>query len=262
VQVDAAYSFQPSASDPNNDTLVWSITNKPSWATFRTTTGKLSGKPAAANLGTTSNIRISVSDGKLSAALPAFSLTVTSTPNRAPTISGTPTTSVTAGSAYSFTPTGADADGDTLSYSIQNKPSWATFSNTTGKLSGTATAGTYANIIISVSDGKANAALAAFTLTVAAAPSSPPPVTTSSVTLNWGTPTTNTDGTALTNLAGYRIMYGTSASNLATTVQVGAGLSSYTVDGLTSGTWYFSIKSYSSSGTESTPSNPVSATLP
>jgi hypothetical protein len=82
------------------------------------------------------------------------------------------------------------------------------------------------------------------------------------VTLNWGTPTTNTDGTALTNLAGYRIMYGTSASNLGTTVQVGLGLSSYTVDGLSSGTWYFSIKSYSSSGTESAPSNPASVTLP
>jgi hypothetical protein len=262
VQVDTTYTFQPTATDPNKDTLVWSITNKPGWATFSTTTGKLSGKPAAANVGTTSNIRISVSDGKLSAALPAFSLTVTATANKAPTISGTPATSVTAGSAYSFTPTGADADGDALTYSIQNKPSWATLNSTTGKLSGTATAGTYANIIISVSDGKASAALAAFTITVAAAPSSPPPVTTSSVTLNWGAPTTNTDGTALTNLAGYRIMYGSSASNLDTTVQVGTGVMSYTVDGLTSGTWYFSIKSYSSSGTESTPSNAVSATVP
>jgi hypothetical protein len=267
VQVDTAYSFQPAASDPNKDALTWTIANKPAWATFSTTTGKLSGTPKSTNVGTTSNIRISVSDGKLSAALPAFSLTVTTTPppptsNKAPTISGTPTTSVTAGSAYSFKPTGADADGDTLSYSIQNKPSWATFSIATGQVSGTAVAGTYANIIISVSDGKANAALAAFTITVAAAPPTSPP-TTSSVTLNWGPPTTNTDGTALTNLAGYRIMYGSSAANLNTTVQVaGTGLTSYTIDGLTSGTWYFSIKSYSSSGTESSLSNPVSATVP
>lgn len=264
VQVGTAYSFQPTASDPNSDTLTWSITNKPTWATFSTTTGKLSGTPAAANVGTTSNVRISVSDGRLSASLAAFSLTVTSTPNKAPTITGTPATSVTAGSAYSFTPTGADADGDTLSYSIQNKPSWATFSIASGTLSGTpASAGTYSNIIISVSDGKASAALAAFTITVAAAPSAPPPTTTSSITLNWGAPTTNTDGTALTNLAGYRISYGTTASNLDTTVQVaGAGLTSYTIDGLTTGTWYFSIKSYSSSGTESAPSNAVSANVP
>ncbi|HEU4627196.1 MAG TPA: putative Ig domain-containing protein [Steroidobacteraceae bacterium] len=264
VQVGTAYSFQPTASDPNNDTLTWSITNKPAWASFSNTTGKLSGTPGASDVGTTSNIRISVSDGKLSAALPAFSLTVTAGANKAPTISGTPATSVTAGTAYSFKPTASDPDGDTLSYSVQNKPSWASFSIATGQLSGTPTsAGTYANIIISVSDGKASAALAPFTITVTAAQGSPPPPTTSSVTLNWGAPTTNTDGSALTNLAGFRIAYGKSASNLDTTVQVpGTGVMSYTIDGLTSGTWYFTVKSYSSAGVESAPSNPVSATVP
>ena len=170
-----------------------------------------------------------------------------------------PTTSVTAGTAYSFKPTAADADGDTLSYSITNKPSWATFSIADGQLSGTAAAGTYSNIIISVSDGKASTALSAFTITVT---STAPPPTTSSVTLNWGAPTSNTDGSTLTNLSGYRISYGKSSSTLDKTVSVGQGLTAYTVDGLTSGTWYFSIKSYNSSGTESAPSNPASVTLP
>jgi hypothetical protein len=266
VQAGTAYSFQPTAADVDKDALAWSIVNKPSWATFSVTTGKLSGTPTAANVGTTANIRISVSDSKLSASLAAFSLTVTaasSTPtNRAPTISGSPATSVQVNTAYSFTPTASDADGDALTYSITNAPSWASFSTTTGKLSGTPTAtGSTSNIVISVTDGKSSAvALAAFSITVTAAP---PPVTTSSVTLNWGVPTSNTDGTQLTNLAGYRISYGKSASNLDTTVQVpGTGLTSYTIDGLTSGTWFFAIKSYSAAGTESTLSNAVSTTLP
>jgi hypothetical protein len=266
VQAGTAYSFQPTAADVDKNTLAWSIVNKPSWAAFSVTTGKLSGTPTAANVGTTTNIRISVSDGKLSAALPAFSLAVTAAPsspvNRAPTISGSPATSVQVNTAYNFTPTAADADGDTLTFSITNKPTWATFSASTGKLSGTPTAtGASNGIVIAVTDGKSTAvALAAFSITVAAAP---PPVTTSSVTLNWGVPTANTDGSALTDLAGYRISYGKSAGNLDTSVQVaGTGLTTYTIDGLTSGTWYFAIKSYSAGGTESSLSNAVSATLP
>ena len=129
------------------------------------------------NVGTTSGIVISVSDSKASAALAAFSLTVTSAPNRAPTISGSPSTNATAGSPYSFTPTAADADQDTLSFSIQNKPAWANFSIATGQISGTPTAsGTFTGIIISVSDGKASAALAAFTINVAAVTVNSPPV--------------------------------------------------------------------------------------
>jgi hypothetical protein len=57
--------------------------------------------------------------------------------NSAPVITGTPATAVTAGSAYSFIPAASDGDGDTLTFSIVNKPSWASFSTSTGELSGT-----------------------------------------------------------------------------------------------------------------------------
>jgi hypothetical protein len=108
-----------------------------------------------------------------------------------------------------------------------------------------------------VSDGKASANLA-FTLKVTGGTT-----TTSSATLNWTPPTKNTDGSSLTNLAGYRISYGPSASSLTQTVQIAnPGLSSYVIDGLTSGTWYFSLRAYTSSGSESSLSNPVSRTIP
>ncbi|MCW9010925.1 Ig-like domain-containing protein, partial [Marinobacter sp.] len=54
-----------------------------------------------------------------------------------PLISGTPTRTVTAEEAYRFTPVVKDIDGNPLQFSILNKPIWATFDDTTGRLSGT-----------------------------------------------------------------------------------------------------------------------------
>ena len=89
-------------------------------------TGRLSGTPSGSNVGSFNNVLISVSDGIAISSLPAFSIRVDAA-NRAPAISGTPPTSVTAGQAYSFQPTASDADGDTLAFSITGRPSWASF---------------------------------------------------------------------------------------------------------------------------------------
>lgn len=99
-----------------------------------------------------------------------FDITVTNV-NEAPTISGTPNTSVNEDSVYSFTPTVNDVDvGDTKTFTITNKPTWATFNPTTGVLSGTPTnedVGTTSNIVISVKDtANTSASLTAFNLTV------------------------------------------------------------------------------------------------
>lgn len=242
-----SYSFQPSATDAEGNALGFSIQNKPTWASFSTATGKLSGTPTA---GTYSNIVISVSDGKLAAALPAFGIAVGGG-NSAPKISGTPSTALNANSAYSFQPTASDANGDALTFSIANKPSWATFSTTTGKLSGTpdaASVGTYSNIVVSVSDGKVSTSLPAFNIAVNQ-------LSLGAVTLSWTPPTQNTDGTSLTNLAGYRVVYGTSASALNQTVQVNAGVSSVVVENLAPATYYFAVRAYTSSGLESSNSN-------
>src|SRR6266478_4552498 len=159
----------------------YSITNQPSWAAFSTATGQLSGTPAAANVGTYSNIVISVSDGTSSAVLPAFAIAVTA-PAPAPmppTISGSPATSVVAGHSYSFAPTTTDPSAKTLTFAIGNKPSWATFSSSTGQLSGTpaaANVGTYSNIVISVTDGTSSAVLPAFAIAVTAPPPMPPTI--------------------------------------------------------------------------------------
>ena len=253
-----AYSFQPTASDADGNPLTFSITNRPSWATFSATTGRLTGTPAASNVGTYSNIVIRVSDGQATVQLPAFSIVVSNTANRPPVISGTPSTSVMQGTAYSFQPTASDPDGNSLTFSITNRPSWATFSATTGRLTGTPGAGnvgTTSNIVIRVSDGTATTSLAAFSLTVVA-------VAGGSATLSWNPPTTNTNGTPLTNLAGYRVYWGPSAGNYTSSVTLSnPGLTSYVVGNLVPGTYYFVVTARNSAGVESSFSNAGSKTI-
>ena len=169
---DANYSFTPTGADVDaGDTLSYAITNKPAWASFDTGTGALTGTPANADVGTTTGIIITVTDGNsIPIALATFAIEVSNT-NDAPTITGTPATTVAEDANYSFTPTGADVDaGDTLSYAITNKPTWASFDTGTGALTGTPTnadVGTTTGIIITVTDGNSTpVALATFAIEV------------------------------------------------------------------------------------------------
>jgi hypothetical protein len=261
VQAGSAYSFRPAAWDEDGDPITYQISGKPTWATFSTANGTLSGTPTSAAVGTYSNIVISATDGRSTTPMPAFSITVTAAANNAPTISGTPATSVQAGTGYWFAPTASDPDGDTITWSITNKPSWATFSIANGQLYGTPTAanvGTYSNIVISVNDGNATTSLPAFSINVTGVPT-----TSGTATLSWTAPTQNTDGTALTNLASYRVYHGTSASALTDVRTVSSpGILTYVFDSLASGTHYFAVSAVNASGVESALSTIGSKTIP
>ena len=257
--VGVAYSFQPKASDPEGKTLKFSISNKPGWTSFSTSTGRLSGTPSSSVVNKTfSNIVIRVSDGTSTKSLPSFAITVKSATNGAPTISGTPSTSATVNAAYSFQPSASDPNGQALTFSIANKPSWASFSTSTGRLSGTpssASVGSYAGIVISVSDGSNKKSLPGFTLTVRQAQ-------LGSAALSWTAPKQNVDGTQLTNLKGYRIHYGMSSNSLNQTVEIPSpGITTALIEGLSAGTWYFALKAYNSSNLESSLSNVASKTI-
>jgi hypothetical protein len=325
------YVFAVSSADPDADRLVHDILGRPRWAEFDAATGRLEGIPTSGDIGTTGEIRIGVSDGRARASLDAFVIQVqpvippappppssdapagtnpssgttstagastgapgaaspprteaprdrvTSTEpsppppsgatartaaapgaardNRAPEISGVPPTSVAAGQAYVFVPTAADADDDPLTFAVSNRPDWASFDPRSGRLSGTPAAtdvGTYSGIGISVTDGRASDALQTFTITVRAG-------STGSVTLDWEPTTTNSDGSPLRDLAGYRLRYGTSTASLDRVVDIpNAGLSTYVLDGLAPGVWYFVLRAYNHSGTEGLPSNMASRAL-
>lgn len=105
--------------------------------------------------------------------------------------------------------------------------------------------GTYANIIISASAGANAAGLSPFTIAVV----NP---ATGSATVLWTPPTQNLDGTALINLAGFHIYFGTGANTLTQMVSVGNPASTtYTLANLRQGTWYFALAAYTSDQVES-----------
>src|SRR5690606_20299556 len=115
------------------------------------------------------------------------SFQITDESNNAPVISGTPSTSVVSGEAYSFVPTASDPDDDTLTYSIANKASWAGLDTATGALTGTPAAaglGTSSGSVISGSDGELSAVLPAFAREVVSAVGPAPPVVTSPADLS------------------------------------------------------------------------------
>ena len=169
------------------------------------------------------------------------------------TLQGTPPTSVTAGNAYSFQPTATA--GNAVSFFIRHKPAWARFDTATGALSGTPTetsVGATANITIFASDGTNTASVGPFAIVVNARSANSP----GSATLSWLVPTENTNGTPLTDLAGYHIRYGTNPADLTQVIELpDTQATMYEIGGLSPGTYYFAITAYTAMGTESAESD-------
>lgn len=167
------YSYIPSTSGASTPGLAYSIVNKPVWAKFSQISGALSGTPTQSEVGTTTGIEILASDGTQRAKVGPFSIKVVGQHSvaAAPTITGTPPATVPAGSNYWFTPVASSPTGEALTFSIQRSPPWAKFNVTTGQISGAPPAtdiGTYADVLITVSNGTGSATLPAFSIQVTA----------------------------------------------------------------------------------------------
>ncbi len=177
---------------------------------------------------------------------------------QAPTISGQPPTTATVAQAYKFQPSTSNPSGGTLTFSASNLPPWLSIDSATGLLHGTPAAadvGTDSAISITVSDGSSKSSLTPFSIVVNQ-------MANGSAILSWTAPTQNTDGSALSSLASYKILYGQSAANLDQSVTVNnPSVTQYQIDNLQSGTWYFSVVAINSTGTESSPTNVASVTI-
>lgn len=172
--------------------------------------------------------------------------------NDAPKISGRPEQVAVMNQAYTFTPSSSDTDGDPLTFSVANRPSWATFDAVSGRLEGIpqpGDAGTYGDIMISVSDGNATASLPAFSIVVSEDG-------LGSVTLEWLPPETNTDGSYAGDLAGYFIYWGTEPGSYDQQVRIdNVGLTSYVLESLRPATYFIAATAFNSAGIESAFSN-------
>lgn len=176
--------------------------------------------------------------------------------NQPPTISGQPGTTAEVNYPYDFLPYATDPEGGTLRFEISGLPGWARFDPYTGRLSGTpssSSTGSFENIVITATDGFNRVSLAPFTIIVGGGS------VMGSANLKWSPPTQTVEGQALTDLAGYRVYYGQTSTDLSRVVTVPDRFTTeVVVHDLDPGTWYFSVTAYTSQGAESTRSNLVS----
>lgn len=173
VTENTLYSFTPNVSAAGVGTVNFSISNKPSWASFNNSDGELTGTPVNSDIGLYSNITITATDDIESSSIGSFSITVNAASSpTAIVISGTPSASVVESNAYSFTPSISTPANGTAVFSISNKPSWAAFNTSNGALTGTPSnshVGVFSNITITATDDLGDSSIGPFSITVSAA---------------------------------------------------------------------------------------------
>jgi hypothetical protein len=189
----------------------------------------------------------------------SFLLIAVSTSASSPTvqISGTPLGEALAGQTYTFKASGI-AQGGVPRFEIENKPGWATFDPTWGRLQGVprdADAGIWDGIRISLTNGIDRVSLPEFSIRVRTAGAS------HFIAILWNPPSLNSDGSALTDLAGYRLYSGRTAAVLKRVATIGAGLTRYALDSLEAGRYFFAMTAVNAAGVESELSETVSAGL-
>jgi hypothetical protein len=241
-----------------SDNTTQDLTNAVTWSSSDTTVATVS-EPALSsaksnngkayaygrNAGTTT---ITATSGSTSG-----STTLTVTAATLVSLTVTPANrSIAAGSTQQFIATGTFSDSTTQDLTAQVTWNSSNTGVSTISTSGLAAGAAGGTVTITATSGSISGTA---TLTVTAV------TTTGSATLSWAAPATNTDGTALTDLAGYKIYYGTASSNYTTVINVGNMLS-YTINNLASGhTYYFAVTAYDSTGLESGYSAEASKTL-
>ncbi|WP_198673628.1 PKD domain-containing protein [Algibacillus agarilyticus] len=168
VAENSPYSFTPSAVDTNNDTLRFTIQNKPSWATFSASSGQLTGTPNYEQAGVYSNIVITVSDQTQSTSLASFDIEVKNT-NRLPVLQTSLNLTTPELVTHSLLLSATDPDNDPVTIALSNLPNWISFNAQTSLLTISPTvkdAGAYNNLQIRLNDGSGEQVNNTFALTI------------------------------------------------------------------------------------------------
>ena len=169
-----------------------------------------------------------------------------------PQISGEPQRVAIVNERYEFLPSVSGWEPGTLTFTIQNMPRWAKFDPNTGLLSGSpmfADFASYDGIVITVTDGITDSSLPAFSIAISQDG-------LGAITLAWLAPAENTDGSYITDLAGYRIYYGMKSGRFDRTIEINnVGLSAYVIDDLRPGTYFVAATAFNNSRVESDYSN-------
>jgi uncharacterized protein YjdB len=241
---------QFTATGTYSDSTTQNLTNTVTWSSSNTGVATISN--AAGSYGLATSVAAGTTTIKAASGSTSGSTTLTVNPASLVSIKVTPAnTTIAKGATQQFTATGTYSDNSTQT--LTNSATWSS-SNT-----GVATVSNAAG-----SNGLATA-VATGTTTVSAVSggvtgSTSLTVVDRSATLTWDAPTTNTDGTALSDLKGYKLRYGTASGNYGTTIDV-SNVTTYTINNLSPGTYYLVVSAYNTAGTESDYSNEAYKTI-
>jgi len=149
-------SFTLSATDSDNDSLIFSATNIPTGSTLNPTTGVFSWTPTYDDAGIYTNVEFTVTDDGTPAELDTEIITITvGDVNRAPVLATIGNQTVNENEMLSFTLSATDPDGDSITFSATNTPAGSIFNPVTGVFSWTPTyndGGNYTDIEFTVTD--------------------------------------------------------------------------------------------------------------
>jgi hypothetical protein len=193
---------------------------------------------------------------------PSVAVPAPATVNRAPTITTESTALARVGETYDYQPVATDPDGDTLRFTANNLPPWASMDPNTGRITGTPgenDLGEYESITIVVADASGRTESDPFTITVIADLAS---AGTGIASLRWETPPSKVDGSPLDDLAGYRILYGRTADELDRSVLISnPATTSYEFATLAPGIWYFAVVAVNAGGLEGPATTPAQKSI-
>jgi imidazole glycerol phosphate synthase subunit HisF len=174
---ESVYIYSVDATDPDGDTLTYSLTVFPEGMTMDSATGLIQWTPSEAQVGS-HDVTVEVSDGRSGTASQSFTVEV-EVINNPPIITSIPVTTGTEGVQYTYDVDAEDADGDTPTYSLSVSPEGMAIDPATGLIqwmpSG-AQSGSH-DVAVEVSDGKGGTDTQSFTVTVEEAINTPPTIT-------------------------------------------------------------------------------------
>jgi len=158
--VDELYTYDVDATDPDGDTLTYSLTTNPSGMTINSATGVINWTPSVEG---DYDVIVEVSDGEKSTTQ-SFTITVSKAPiippstptNHAPTITSTPIITVAVDEPYTYDVEATDYDNDILTYSLTTNPAGMTIDSVTGEISWTPISSQIGDndVTVKVSDGE------------------------------------------------------------------------------------------------------------
>jgi len=168
--VDLLYTYDVDATDPDGDTLTYSLTTSPTGMTIPSTTGLINWTPTSTGY---YDVTVEVSDNgsPVLSTTQSFTIHVGQAPvNQPPIITSTPITTATVDVLYTYNVNATDPNGDTLTYSLTTSPAGMTINSWNGLINWTPTAiGDY-DVTVEVSDGELVDSQS-FTITVIPPPS-------------------------------------------------------------------------------------------